>query len=332
MKFFNIDFHISVIADLQHIFKNLGHEVDDWCMSGHNWVLGKKKAVVPCLDGWERIIENQLWHKFSETYPELEEYDGFICTYPPVFAMLFENFNKPIIIDIPIRYEHPFTLNRKNWEYWNDWLRKNIDSGKVIPVCNSKFEKLYFESYVNREATYIPNLCEYTGMDYKPNNLPMIYGHDSHGLKYETKRDVGVYKWVDLCQRRSLIHFPYQTSTMSIFEQYTANIPLIFPSIDYSRRNPDMLHQVLWSTIHGKKADTPDNSINIEKNWLDYLELADYYDWPHINYFDSIMDINYKVGNLDYQEINLNMKEENVKRKEFVYSHWKEILNRIKKD
>ena len=34
MKFFNIDLHVSVIADIRRIFNDLGHDVDDWTLSG----------------------------------------------------------------------------------------------------------------------------------------------------------------------------------------------------------------------------------------------------------------------------------------------------------
>ena len=331
MKIFNIDFHISVVADLQQIFRNLGHEFDDWCMSGHNWVLGKEKATVPLLDGWERMIERELWVEFADTFPELDEYDAFVCTYPPVFAMLYQEFNKPIIIHIPIRYEHPFTCNQKNWEIWNQWLRDNIDSGKVIVACNSKFEKLYFESYVGRDAHYIPNICEYTDMKYSPESQAIVYGHDSYGMQFQNKRDLGVFKWKDLAKKRSLIHFPYQTSTMSIFEQYTANIPLVFPSKEFAKNHPEMLHQVMWSTIHNRPAETPANEIDIEKNWMDYLDLADWMDWPHIQHFDSIPHCLQIVGNMDEMAISEAMKEENVKRKEYVYSKWDSILKGIAK-
>jgi hypothetical protein len=58
---------------------------------------------------WCGFQERKLWNEFYDTYAkELEQYDGFICCYPPIFAMLYQRFNKPIIIDIPIRYEYPW--------------------------------------------------------------------------------------------------------------------------------------------------------------------------------------------------------------------------------
>ena len=38
---FNIDLHISVIADLKNIFESLGHEVESKSLSGHTWVFEK---------------------------------------------------------------------------------------------------------------------------------------------------------------------------------------------------------------------------------------------------------------------------------------------------
>ena len=35
MKFFNIDCHASVIADIKYIFEKLGHKVDHKSLSGH---------------------------------------------------------------------------------------------------------------------------------------------------------------------------------------------------------------------------------------------------------------------------------------------------------
>jgi len=36
--------------------------------------------------------------------------------------------------------------------------------------------------------------------------------------------------WPRIHQRKALVHFPYEVSTMSVFEQYTAGVPLLFPS------------------------------------------------------------------------------------------------------
>ena len=99
MKFFNIDQHSSVIADIAYIFKNLGHEVDDWSLSGHHWVMNKPKPQIMLSDGSQLIGSNvctqETCDKFYEQYKEqLEQYDAFIVCFPVEFALLYEKWNK----------------------------------------------------------------------------------------------------------------------------------------------------------------------------------------------------------------------------------------------
>jgi len=38
------------------------------------------------------------------------------------------------------------------------------------------------------------------------------------------------HTWHQLYQRQALVHVPYEMSTMSLFEQYSAGVPLVFPT------------------------------------------------------------------------------------------------------
>ena len=103
MKFFNIDQHVSVIADVAHIFKNLGHEVDDWSLSGHHWVLNKPKPQIMLNDGTQLtcsgVCSQEVCDSFYErNKDELNKYDGFIACYPVEFSLLYERWSKPIIV------------------------------------------------------------------------------------------------------------------------------------------------------------------------------------------------------------------------------------------
>ena len=44
MKLFNMDLHISVIADFKNLFPEI--EIVDWCMSGHAFVMKKKHFIL----------------------------------------------------------------------------------------------------------------------------------------------------------------------------------------------------------------------------------------------------------------------------------------------
>ena len=50
MKLFNLDCHISVIADLKKIFEDLNHQVTSWSVSGHNWVFDREPSKVDVVN------------------------------------------------------------------------------------------------------------------------------------------------------------------------------------------------------------------------------------------------------------------------------------------
>jgi hypothetical protein len=355
MRYFSIDQHISGISDLKQIFAALGHTIDDVCMSGHAGIIGRAKDSVPMLDGdgWCNVVHDNKWSDFFDLYNEqLKSYDGFICFYPPIFARLYERFNKPIIIQIPIRYEYGIN-SAKEWIEWNNYLRNGIDTGKIFVCANSLYDKKYTEYFLGREVAHIPNLCEYTGMHYRPiTNHYLYYApfHDS-GLdkafvrKYEFMSKW--HDWNDFCIFKGIMHYPYNISTMSIFEQYTANIPLLFPSksmlLDMYAKGICVLNQMSWNRTYNKPPGSminPGGGCDPNKyddfNCMDYwLQFADFYnqEWmPNIIYFNSIDELNdlaQKLSLEDLRNISKGMEITNRWRKVEVYNRWRSILGKI---
>ena len=168
MKFFNVDLHVAVIEDIKKIFNDLGHEVHSKNISSHNWVFNRESDKIDIIGqhNWTSLSP-KICDDFYERYKdELSEYDGFIVTYPPTFSLLFEKFNKPIIIVAATRYEAPFTNDITKWDQFNDFLRRKIDENMVIPVANNLYDKKYCEGFTDREWIHIPSVCEYTDLKY----------------------------------------------------------------------------------------------------------------------------------------------------------------------
>jgi len=350
MNFFNLDCHISVIADVKKIFEDLGHNVDSWSISGHNWVFGRESKSVDVINQntWKNLNQNMCDEFYNRYKDDLSKYDGFICTYPPVFSMIYEKFKKPIIIQIPIRYEVPFHNNVDKWNNFNDYLRKGIDSGMIIPIANSEYDKKYFEFFVERECKLIPSICEYSNSDWNPtidkflysSRLPINFGTDI----IIDKSTLGKYEWKDIASYKGIIIIPYNCSTMSIFEYYTSNIPIFCPSKElmmdlYSKYSDQVLSELTWnkifnippgSVIECNRNNDPNDYSNIEimSNWIDY---SDFYntEWmPYITYFDSFDELGLLLQS-NLKEISNNMKEFNIIRKERIYKEWNKIINMI---
>jgi len=236
MNFFNIDMHISVVNDLKWIFKRLGHTIDDVCISGHAFVLNRKQAVVDYLmpDSINTMIEAGNYDRFwNENKDELDKYDGYICCYPPMFAMLYQT-SKPIIVQIPIRFDHMMYHSPK---LINE-LIESLKRPNVILIANNKFDKYYAELFIGKEVTHIPSLCEYSKERYNPINKTSLYFSSNPvselsntAIKKEVALQAG-YTWKHRAEFLSAIHLPYQISTMSIFELYSECVPMFFPSIE----------------------------------------------------------------------------------------------------
>jgi len=351
MKFFNLDCHVSVIADLKNIFENLGHEVVSWSISGHNWVFGRQSDHVEIINQntWRQLDED-MCDSFYERYKnELSEYDGFICTYPLTFSLLYKKFKKPIILHIPIRYETPFESNPSKWEKFNDYLREGIENKMVFPIANSLYDKKYFEHFVNRTCDYIPNICDYTEISWNPQRNDFLY-YSRLPLNLENtllfdKSRLGRYEWGDISKFKGIVMIPYNCSTMSIFEFYTSNIPLFCPSIDfmcdlYVKHGNHVLSELTWnkvfnlgsgSKIKNNKLIDPNryDDISIMSNWI---KLSDFYndEWmPHIVYFDSFEDLLNKLQTVNLNEISEKMKTFNSTRKLNIINKWKNKLLEI---
>jgi hypothetical protein len=355
MKFFNIDLHISVIADMKKIFTELNHEVTDLSLSDHTWVFNRKKDSVPMLDNgkWMGLSSEQYSNDFYNEYKnKMDDYDAFIVTYPPTFSLLYDKFEKPIIINVPIRYEWPFSFRSHDWKKFNDYLKDGVDSGKIILVANNLYDKIYTEQFIDREVQHIPSICDYNNEYYKPNNNHLVYYSRTKipnitNEKIKWKNDVlKKHEYSDLTNLGGIVHFPYAMSLMSIFEQYTSNIPLFFPTEQFmltlfQSNFGGVMSESSFNLIHNqpnKSSVLPLHGLDLNdyknmKSVRTWIELSDFYDedWmPHINYFKSFKELNEMVKNIDTNKISKNMELFNIERKTKIYDLWNNLITNIK--
>jgi len=299
MRLFNLEAHISVIADIENIFTRLypDIEITSWNFSQHNFVFDRKPTDVEIINQhtWNNLDQKMI-DKFHARYDGfLQQFDGFICGFPPVFALLFEKYNKPIFMVNATRYEMPFC-----WEP-NPEMQTKLETsllamqqrGQLIAVSNNKADVGYLKKATGVDSEHIPSLCLYTEQKYQPKKDEFVI---YHRLKDRIKaipgtvhhRQLGHYSWQDLYAYKGIVHMPYEISTMSIFEQYSANIPLFMPS-------PSLLKRLLknkkipFNGPYTRKDFAPHLEPMLGQQWYEYwVEYADYYDqdnMPYITYF-----------------------------------------------
>jgi len=357
VKFFYIDYHISVIADLKEIFGRLGHTVDGISLSGHAKITGEKNVTcrIPIKSALPDVFKGTLADDFYAEYKdELKNYDGFICTYPPAMAAVFKKFNKPTILHIPIRYEYPFFADCYGWQHLNELFSNMAYEGLLIPVANNKYDQYYYNAYVDgANCKYVSSWCGYTGMRYSGKHKEFLYSaikeqpNISKGTALWKERlhpSGSGYKWSEIEKYRGIVHIPYNVSTMSLFEQYAANIPLFFPSapflMDLTKRNV-ALSQISW--LKTFKMDPKETGVKLAYRDLndyenyglleDNIMMSDFYqadNMPHITYFDSWENLGPILKKAPVREISAAMEAKNVLRKQEITDLWDHILKGIK--
>lgn len=317
MRLLNIDLHISVISDVMYILKDLygdGVEIVNHSISGHNWVFNRPIIVPDVINQftWKNIDENMIEEFYQRQKHYCQHFDGFIVTHTPVFALLYEKFNKPIIVVNSCRYEQPYSFNG-DIEKW-DWLNKKLANMKNLHIIsNNKADQEYLKLGTGLDSIHIPSLCLYTNAKYNPTKENVI----QHGTIESP------YEWKELYSYKGIYHIPYEISTMSIFEQYSANVPLFFPSKTFLKKKKGL------NSVYGRGNLHPNVSICEDLGW--WIDRADYYDdnMKHVIYFDSMDDLEEKIKTTDFEKVSKLMEEHNVVRKKQVYDLWRNIFNSI---
>ncbi len=320
-----MDLHISVIEDFKNIFSQF--EITHWCLSSHAWVFKRTtfspKHINP--NNWIQLNEIMI-SRFHEEYDTfLQTFDGFICGHPNSFAMIFEKYNKPIILINSCRYDMPFcfTKNIYSLENYQQCLHRLNKKNLLIAVSNNKADQLYIKLGCGINTTHIPSLCDYTGMKYNPikNTFLCYSGSVNHPLITQKIELGNQYSWKKLAEFKGIIHFPYEISTMSIFEQYSSGIPLFFPSKKYMIDNCSIQSiSAYWNN------NIPDN-LSLFKNKEIWINLADFYTTfrsPNIYIFDSIEHLFLLIENFEWKDDSYELNA----YKDTIKNDWKMLLDR----
>jgi hypothetical protein len=353
MRFFNIDQHVSVIEDVRLILEALGHEITSVNMSGHNWVFQRERATGFGPLNAQNVHSITADQFYRECKDALGEYDGFIVTYPPSLSQIYERFDKPIIVDIAIRYEYPHHADPGRWRLFNDFLDRGVKEGKIHLVANNLYDAKYVEYFTGLRPTHISSLCDYTHVTYDP-----IY--DSALLmdcRSQQAVDLCVasvpevfplrtvyqrYTYEDLSHHKAFVHMPYNCSIMSFFEHYLMNVPIFVPTkrflLDLHARF-NVVSELTWngffktslkSPLRGR-IELPDpNEYESQLSLETWMGFFDYFGFEHIIYFDSFKDLREKIHSLDLGKVSVAMEETNKKRRVSIRETWGKILSGVK--
>ena len=325
VKFFNVDMHISVIHDIKNIFSDLGHEIKSVNVSNHTWVNRERKGRIRGVSqkNFTEIDQEYCDLFYKRFRNKLRKYDGFIHSYPPAFALLFEKFDKPVITVACTRFDFP--TYPKNYDWLIEGLTRMKKSSQLVPVANNLLDKKYCDDNFDFAWEHISSLCKYMGKKSGGGNGKFIVWTRSDSVisdklidnSFSIKRK---YDRDKIRKYSGVIHLPYNLSIMSAFEQYYQDIPLFFPTQEFQRvlfeNRKDMLTEVLFY----------ESALKFDSSYIKY---ADWYDASNINgviYFESFNDLSQKLREVNLEEVSYKMFNHNKVREAKVYMQWERII------
>ncbi len=242
-----------------------------------------------------------------------------------------------------------------------------VFSIRNVIAGNNLYDAEYIRYFTGIKAIVLPSLCTYTKVSYMPKTekpflIAPIHNKDFSrrftSMLIESIRRLKVsinfghlreiyeerYEYSEIVEHPAIIYVPYQVSLMSLFEQYRMNIPLFFPSLDLltewhythgvidertwngvlrNRKNASVISGILGSGI-------PDPNNELERNAIRYwIKFSDFYQWPHITYYNSVDELVTKLRTTNLTQVSENMKVYNTKLKRNLFEQWRDILKRI---
>lgn len=316
-----MDLHISVIADFKTACPDV--EVVDWCLSGHAWVMNRKQDIPKVINPttWINLNEKMITD-FQEEYDSfLSSFDGFITGHVMAFAMIYEKYNKPILAINSCRYDMPFcwSKNYKMIGVFNERLQRMTQKGLLRVVSNNYADRLYTFKGTGIQPHVIPSICLYTNIKYSPTK-PYFLCYSKEKLQHPlivNRKDIGNHEWKLLGEFKGIVHFPYEVSTMTMFEHYFAGLPLFFPSKRFFKSHiPIQSIMAYW----GNDIPRYFEDLRDTNTWIDLSDIYTTFTGPNIYFFDSVEHLFLLLESFQYIPTDMTPTHDNVKAK------WKECL------
>ncbi len=347
---FNLDLHVSVIADVRVALESRGLSLTDWSVSGHTWVFGRERDPVAVVNErtWQSL-DPELVRRFRRVYGGyLRGFRGFVATYPPSFALLYEGLPAPTLAVSATRYEWPFTHDAGRWDWLDERLRSGVESGSLHLVANNRADADYVANYTGLRPYYIPSACAYIAPTYSGRRSSVVVSTKRDALArticselrseaIPLRAGLGVrYTWAQLYEHRAIVVIPYNVSIMSLFEHYSACAPVYVPTRAFLKQlmaeHPtEVLSDLSFSQVTGAPAAArPSAGMDLNDvrdgqvvDW--YLDRADFYDetWmPTIRQFESWSHLDQVLAADDQHDISRRMAAEKPERLARIAELW----------
>jgi hypothetical protein len=369
LKLFALDHHPSVIFYAKRVLRPLGIKVDfTWLADRRPPINDAIPSQEPPFMNSPTIYDTPYDMPLDFGFKSrilAAKYDGVLTSHSLVTTYRLKDLGLPHFHINSTRFGNGWITNTSKHQYLVEEINKLFEANRLKVINNNlgdqKYLKSYFPNIGAEKASYIPSLCESpyrirakspetarfliwdprqvlikqeTSMFMKDLYLRLYtqYGQiiESQAILISQRGDYLPEGYLDAYT--AIIHVPYNISTMSIFEQTAASIPVWIPSRQLLKKlwsNLNEPNELSWTVF--------DEDVPNKNNWENgrdptiidrWIENADFYqgNMKSIITFDSIEDIAGRILGVNYNQL---IKEANAVSqaiREDVTQEWESVF------
>lgn len=374
LKLFGMDHHHAVLWDVKKILRPLGVQVDFvWLSDGRDPVNEAMPCQIPgflsSMDIYRKPVDTPLSEETKNFILE-DKYDAVVTAHSLVTCHRLKDLGLPMVHVNSTRFGNDWIQDPQKHAALVSSIDSLLKTNKLRIVHNNQGDRQYLHQYIPhiqpRQEVVIPSLCEsLLRLREKAPAEPKILIWDTRQVLLQQDKSPFMKQFymkakqvlgdkiesqaILLAQNKkflpegyldnytAVVHIPYNISTMSMFEQVRANIPIWVPSkrllkeLWSNEKEPNELSWCCFAPGSEAKASTMDHVRDpaVIQRWLD---CADFYTkdvLPLVLEFDSVEEFVEKAFTVEYQALIDRAEETQQKRREEIAFAWEQVLEKI---
>lgn len=376
LNLFGMDHHHAVQWDIKQILRPLGVKLDFvWLCDGRPPI---NEAIPLEIPGFQSSLDIYRPSPHSPLAPETRDYieekhyDGVLTSHSLVTCFRLKELGLPMIHVNSTRFGNDWIQDPTKHKVLVDAVQELFTKGRLHVVHNNQGDSLYFSQYFPSvspsQQIWIPSLCEsLMRLREKSPTKPKILIWDTrqvllqqegspfmkemyaklkqaHGDKIDSQAILMAESNSYLPEGyldsySAVIHIPYNISTMSMFQQVRANIPIWVPSKSLlakllaDSKEPNEMSWTVFAPGSESTASLLDHvrTPEVIEKWLD---CADFYNsevLPLVFQFNSIEELVEKVLSTNYDEAIQKSEASQQQVRENVTFAWEQVLSCLNK-
>jgi len=368
LRFFGLCHHHAVLWDMKQILRPLGIQLDfTWLSDGRPPVNEATARSEPPFFSSNDLYKTDPRALLPDTFKERIlglKYDAVITSHSIITAYRLKDLGLPLIHVNSTRFGNEWIQDAEKHRFLVQEIQKLLDSRQLTVVHNNRGDQQYFREHFvcgPQQEVYCPSLCEsvYRFRLSPPQNQKFLIW-DTRQVLLQEKGSPFMKKLyyslqVDsqailLAQKQTylpegflddytaVVHIPYNISTMSIFQQTRANIPVWVPSqkllaeLWADSKEPNELSWTIFKEgSENQKHITSWDKARVPETTARWASLADFYygTMGCVLEFDSIDDLQARLRTTDYEAVMKESEATQQQKREEIFALWEQVTQRL---